>query len=145
MGMGANFRKRLNLILAKYTRHSMQQGLRELELAGSADPEGEHQQWIKNTVEDPAKVLAMLDDEEDEEGAVAGAKAGSSGGSSDIEVVVSSDEEEVDESEASDSEDFIATSDEEELGDIDRDDEDSKDGQASELDVEDDYDGDSKE
>jgi hypothetical protein len=87
----------------------------------------------------------MLDDEEDKEGAVASAKALLSSGLSNVEVVVLSDEEEVDKSKASDSEDFIATSDEEELEDSDRVDDDSEGRQALELDVEDDYNRDSEE
>jgi hypothetical protein len=108
--MGRNFRRRLEPIIEKHTWKGVRDGINMLKKAGSADPQGEQQQWIQQHVDDPAKMLAQIN-ESDQEDTVSESESEVESDGSDIEVVISDDESEESGSEdSSDVDNFIASS-----------------------------------
>jgi hypothetical protein len=108
--MGRNFRRRLEPIIEKHTWKGVRDGINMLKKAGSADPHGEQQQWIQQHVDDPAKMLAQIN-ESDQEDAASEPESEVESDGSDIEVVISDDEsEELGDEDSSDADSFIASS-----------------------------------
>jgi hypothetical protein len=82
-------------------------GINLLKKAGSVDPLSEQQQWIQQHVDDPAKMLAKINESDQEDSPEPEVESDGS----DIEVVVSDDESEgLGDEESGDLEDFIASS-----------------------------------
>lgn len=124
--MGENFRRRLAPDIEKYTKMGVRDGIDLLKKAGSMDPLGEQQQWIRQHVDDPAKMLAKINGSDREDTPPKLESEVESDGS-DIEVVISDDEsEDLGDEDISDLDDFIASS-----GSDDDDDDDDKEDNIS--------------
>ena len=105
--MGENFHCQLEPIIEKYTKKGVRDGINLLKKAGSVNPLSEQQRWIRQHVDDPAKMLAKINESDQEDSPEPEVESDGS----DIEVVVSDDESEgLGDEESGDLEDFIASS-----------------------------------
>jgi hypothetical protein len=119
--MADNYHRRMAPILKKWTRHGIRTGVADLANAGSQNAEEEQEMWINAAVDNPEEALKMLDDETGSESAIESLLE-----TDDIEVCISSDDEDGDSVESDDN--FIAkSSDEEEESEDDTDNEEVED------------------